>query len=605
MNNDVVKKYLSKSFEINGESNVLSYIYICPLIRMSNNLIKKEPLLFQKLMSELGNLFLYYYLLNENRRKNNNFDDFFENEKKKIQKEIENYYHIENKFEDKINMVKDIIDIIYFINEKKIFFYKDLKNLLLKLPLNFLEIKRQDINVVDLKQYALRTKNIELQKKIESFNYEEILLTYFISNKKTLFFKRVDIIPKAFKMKSNYIVFNNKLKPDNRINIYYLDYLFPYMQDILTNIIYKETMQFGKLFFSYFDGQTEGGFFEYFIIEYIKEKKRFFDYNIDNFETIETIVENSYFIQNHSSRKSETQEYYEENGKSVNNLKEEQEKIILKKNVTFISQKQFMGKYYDCAFLFPLTKDETDNKFKLATCQISKKKLETQRYYKEEHELILGNVKKNIENTFDVEICEGYFFYIFSSEELDNTSIEFCKKYDFEYVLFSPNEMNFNYKYYFNLSNSLITENFPIQNSFSIFPPEKFTTNKDGTLVLYDEIKSFQKKLKNIKLSEENEKILNEFFGVNEYIVLGFFTNKFNISKYCLWYDKAKKEISYKNSSKEKLLYNELNFDNNENTYNFVLIGLKNEISYINYHTILEYFKKKEDDKSNNIKKND
>jgi hypothetical protein len=89
------------------------------------------------------------------------------------------------------------------------------------------------------------------------------------------------------------------------------------MQNILTNLIYNETMEIGKLLFSNFDGQTEGGFLEYFIIEYIKDKKCFFEYNINNFESIETIVENSYFIQNHSSRKPETKRNYEENSISI------------------------------------------------------------------------------------------------------------------------------------------------------------------------------------------------------------------------------------------------------------------------------------------------
>ena len=403
----------------------------------------------------------------------------------------------------------------------------------------------------------------------------------------------------------NYNEFKNKISDDKRFNIYFLDYLFPYMQNIFTNLIYNESMEIGKLFFSKLCGQTEGGFLEYFIIEYIKDKKRFFDYTIDNFESIETIVENSYFIQNYSSRKPETKRNYEGNEKSLNITNTKKEKIKLRKKVILISQKQFTGKYYDCAFLFPLTENEEDKRFKIASCQISKKKMASQRYYKEEHELILGNVKKNIENTFDVEIVEGYFFYIFSSQELDKVSIEFCKKYGFEYVLFSPDEKQFNDKYYFDLSNSFITKNFPIQNSFSILPPEKFKTNNDNTLTFYDEIKSFQKKIENIKLSKENEKILKEFFGINEYIVLGFFKKKFNITKYGLWYDKVNKIIIYKNSSVEKRLYKEMDFNDYENTNNFVLIGLKNEILYSNYHSLLEYFTiKKDDDESNNIKKN-
>ena len=605
MNNEDVKKYLSKSFDIVEEKNILTYIYTSALIRVRNDLIKNESLSFQKLLSEFGNLYLYYYLLKEKERKNKDLDEFVENEKKNIQNEIENFYFVEKKFKDKYQMIIDIIGIIYFINEKKIFFYEDLQDLIAKLPLKFLEIKRQEISVFDLKQYFIRTNNMDLQKKIESYSNKEIKDTFTKSDKKTCLFKKVNIITKTYKKKTNYNEFKNKISDDKRFNIYFLDYLFPYIQNIFTNLIYNESMAIGKLFFSKLCGQTEGGFLEYFIIEYIKDKKRFFDYTIDNFESIETIVENSYFIQNYSSRKPETKRNYEGNEKSLNITNTKKEKIKLRKKVILISHKQFTGKYYDCAFLFPLTENEEDKRFKIASCQISKKKMATQRYYKEEHELILGNVKKNIENTFDVEIVEGYFFYIFSSQELDKVSIEFCKKYGFEYVLFSPDEKQFNDKYYFDLSNSFITKNFPIQNSFSILPPEKFKTNNDNTLTFYDEIKSFQKKIENIKLSKENEKILKEFFGINEYIVLGFFKKKFNITKYGLWYDKVNKIIIYKNSSVEKRLYKEMVFNDYENTNNFVLIGLKNEILYSNYHSLLEYFTiKKDDDESNNIKKN-
>jgi len=591
MNNDDVKNNLSKSFSFNNQPNFLTYIYVGVLIQLNIYKIKDESLSFQKLIYELGNLYLYYYLLKENERNNNNLDVFLINEKNSIQKEIEMFYRLKNEFIDRNKMIKDIIDIIYYINEKKIFFYEDLENLILKLPLKFLEIKKQDISVYNLKNYASRIKNIDLQKKIEKYSKGQIESTYTISSKKTSFFKCENIIPKSYKIKLNYLDYKDKLKDNYRFNIYFLDYLFPFMQDIFTNIIYNETMKFGKLFFSNFDGQLEGGFLEYFILEYIKDKKQFFDYNINDFESIETIVENSYFIQNHSSRKPETKRNYEENVTFVNKSIKNTKKIKLRKNVILISQKQFTGKYYDCAFLFPLTKDENDNRFKIASCQISKKKIASQRYYKEEHELILGNVKKNIENNFDIEICEGYFFYIFSSQELDKTSIEFCKKYDFEYVLFSPGDMKFNSDKIFNLEHSLITKNFPIQNSFSILPQEKFKVNKDNTLVYYNEIKSFQKSLKNIKLSEDNETKLNNCLGINEYIFLGFFKEKFKVSKYGFWYDITNKEISYKNSSKEKILSEELIFKNNETDKKFVLIGIKNEIYYNSYHTISEYFK--------------
>ena len=90
-------------------------------------------------------------------------------------------------------------------------------------------------------------------------------------------------------------------------------------------------------------------------------------------------------------------------------------------------------------------------------------------------------------------------------------------------------------------------------------------------------------------LSGENEKILNTYFSKNEYFVLGYFKQKFDVNKYCLWYDKSNEEIYYKNFLGEIILDKKLRFDN-RNTHNFVLIGIKNDILYPCYHSILEYF---------------
>ena len=593
MDNYDVKNNLSKSFVFDKELNFLSYNYVGVLIRLKYDFIKNESLLFQKLMYELGNLYFYYYILKENTRQEKDLNAFMKKEKETIQKEIESFYGRENNFIDRYKMTKDIIDIIYFINERKIYFYEDLEDLILKLPLKFLEIKKQEIKIIDLKNYASETGNNELIKKIKTFKKEIIEKTYIISKAKTRFFKNENIIQKTNKRKTNYYELINDLKPTSKIYIYFLDYLFPYVQDILTNIIYNETMNFGKLFFSNLEGQSQGGFLEYFIIEYIKEKKIFFEYDINGFESIETIVENSYFIQNHSSRKPETKINYEEKENYIYNSEIKHTKIKLQKDVILISQKQFTGKYYDCAFLFPITKDENDNRFKIAVCQISKNKIVSQRYYKEEHELILRNVKENVENKFDVEITEGYFFYIFSSQELDKNSIEFCKEYDFEYILFSSDIMNFDFSIPFNLKHAFITNTFPIQNSFSILPSEKFETNDKNKLIFYEEIKAFQKEITTKEISKENENILNKCFGENEYTVLGYFKNKFNVTKYCIWYDKENKQIYYTNFSKEHILFKELIFDNNEPTDNFVLIGIKKEIFYTGFRSITDYFKPK------------
>ena len=384
---------------------------------------------------------------------------------------------------------------------------------------------------------------------------------------------------------------------DGNIDIYCIDYLFPYIQDILTNMIYKETMNYGKLFFNLFDGQTPSGFFEYFIIEYVKETKRFFEYTINNFETINTIVENNYFIQNHSSRKLEIKPNYIENENLIEKPTINPLKIRLPNNNILISQNELNGKYYDCAFLFPITDQETCKHFRIAVCQISKNKISLQRFFKEEHELILRNVKYNLENKFDIEICEGYFFYIFSSQELDKNSIEFCKENNIAYVLFSPDIMKFDPNYPFDLKSSLITKIFPVQNIFSILPQEKFKMN-NNQFIFNNEIQKIKENFIYTKISGENETKLNNYLyqkqSTNEYFILGYFDEKFDVTKFCLWYDKNNREIDYKNGLKQVILQKELKFQEYEKP-NFVLIGLKKEILYTGYHSLLEYFPNKND----------
>ena len=66
-------------------------------------------------------------------------------------------------------------------------------------------------------------------------------------------------------------------------------------------------------------------------------------YYIDNFESIECLVPNSFFIQNYSSRLKDTIKTYIENKNTENNIK-----IYVDDGNIFIQQSQFTGKYYDC-----------------------------------------------------------------------------------------------------------------------------------------------------------------------------------------------------------------------------------------------------------------
>lgn len=71
-------------------------------------------------------------------------------------------------------------------------------------------------------------------------------------------------------------------------------------------------------------------------------------------------------------------------------------------------QRQFTGKYYDCAILIP-TKDAKH--FILLLLQISQKKILLQRYFREEHMIIMNRVKSKLEKEYDIIITEGHFSY--------------------------------------------------------------------------------------------------------------------------------------------------------------------------------------------------
>jgi len=96
INNADIKNYLSKSFAFDKkELNLLSYIYIGPLIRLNYEHIKNESLSLQKLFYGFGNLFTYYYLLKENERKKNDLNEFLDQKKKIFKKKLKIFIVIE------------------------------------------------------------------------------------------------------------------------------------------------------------------------------------------------------------------------------------------------------------------------------------------------------------------------------------------------------------------------------------------------------------------------------------------------------------------------------------------------------------------------------
>ena len=120
----------------------------------------------------------------------------------------------------------------------------------------------------------------------------------------------------------------------------------------------------------------------------------------------------------------------------------------------------------------------------------------------------------------------------------------------------------------------------------------------NNQFIFNNEIQKIKENFIYTKISGENETKLNNYLyqkqSTNEYFILGYFDEKFDVTKFCLWYDKNNREIDYKNGLKQVILQKELKFQEYEKP-NFVLIGLKKEILYTGYHSLLEYFPNKND----------
>ncbi len=295
---------------------------------------------------------------------------------------------------------------------------------------------------------------------------------------------------------------------DREMTIFFLDFLFPYVLDVISGIIYNDSLTMTQSFFSDLAPQIQGGIIEYYLLEHIKNKRRFFDTKIYSFESTEIFVPNSFFIQNYSSYRENTKYKYNELKDKTEN-KEEQIKIkLLEKNI-LIKQNQFIGKYYDFAILIY---SPSKKGFYLVMFQVSKKKVSSQRLYKEEHEIVLSRVKENLEEEFDINIIEGDFCYIFTNLSNDKTTLEFCEEYNIPYLQFSFQTMEFNEEFPFNLEKCFITNNFPFHNYFSILSKENFKFANGFKNNNYKDIIKYKNNFIFKYMSNNQQEILSNFF---------------------------------------------------------------------------------------------
>ena len=571
MDNESIKFNISKCLEEDAifpryKLDFIYYFYVGSLIRLNTlsnyqGLINKQSQEFIKYLNDFGNIPLYYYSLKRTEIERGELDDFIYKEKENIIKEIKLFYrnNKKDKYEESYYMALDVLKTMSVINRREIFFFDELSEAFSKYPLEFLELKKETIKINDLKLYGLASNNQKINKFIKEL--EEINLVQTLKEKQNiiqnyiLFFNEdnycFNYISKLTENEKKKLGFNN-VTIEADITIFYLDYLFPLIDEIFSFLTYQLISISPEYLFNQLPNYYKNEFLELIIREQVKNKKIFLRYYISYCETLDNFVPNEFFIQNYATRKTNSLRTFIDN-KNQNSYNKKK----LPDGNIFLTQSQFAVKYYDCALLVKC-KDKIG--YILMLFQISKRIINVHRYFREEHMLILNRIKTKLEKEYDIIINEGHFSYILLYEEPDNETINFCDNYYLNYFLFSINELTF-----MQLNNiifsdkTLITRQFPVQSSFSILPEEKFIM-ENNKLIDYEFIKNFQRMLIYEDIEEGLKDLINKYFIINndsekddknEFYLFGNFDEimKTNDS-FCVWFNNNDLSLYYIDNDK-------------------------------------------------------
>ena len=314
-------------------------------------------------------------------------------------------------------------------------------------------------------------------------------------------------------IEENTKVFSHNVELEEII-LFKLELSMNLFKDIIYEHLYEDIKKEYNFFKNILDKGSNGGFFELLVDFYIKSKNTFIVENIEKVYYISSIVPNKYSINYYSSKRKIDK--FEEFELKKNNIK----KKIPFKNVC-IKQTIFNSKYYDMALLIKSCDEQNQKNFHLVSIQATINKDPDKRMMKEEHELILGATKQNIENEFDVVIDDAYFVYVLSEKnnkiEDENTQKD-CDNNGIKYIGFNieaikDERKNKKDKYKIGLNSAFITNSFPIHNSASLL---YFNKDKNIEYILL-------KDLINEKLNESKE-IEERHFD----IIQNNFENKYN-----------------------------------------------------------------------------
>ena len=549
--------------ELCKTSNKIKLV-ICPTI---NNLFSKEQInyLFSGVLNEENSPYLIYYfqelipkekiiekIINKESDENKNFIEelgyipkFFYELKNininiyknyleiNLRKNIKEYYSPNDNTE--MNMkILNILDLTK--SEKLISSYEFQKNISIY-PLKYLKIIKYKVNQKILDEFSKKNKinnnNKEediivqylrkLLKNEKNKIYDLIIKNYFKLEEKDLKEYLDNYIEKdksSINIYGNYYkdfidsysdYFDTKFLSD--IYVYKLEFNMIFIEAIFLDYLFLHLKGEYKLFLDIIDKGACGGFFEILVDYYIQSKKNFIVSDIKNTFYIPSLVPQNYSIKYYSYSRNNN------NFKEFKLTTNEKKKKIPFEN-TYIRQTTFNSKYYDMAILIKTNKPNT---FNLSSVQATIHKDKEKRMTKDEHELILGSTKQNLENQFDITIDKAYFFYVLSKKNgniEDQETKKECDENKIQYIGFDIDNIDGNTnKYLVDYNKAFITESFPTVNCASIL----YNPKKDDT-TFFSLKKIIEEKLKDAKSFDNNNfnyiaKLLKNKYGKDDILI--------------------------------------------------------------------------------------
>ena len=503
-----------------------------------NNIIRKEPderLIFDIEFHYFSKLILEndFKLLLSDKEKyifNNEFKNFqipyyyyfFQNKDIKLElfqnsiiEELKDF--LGENYLIKILECYDIIKTNALLNRERLYlFLKDLPIKYInisKIEINYKDQEWRNSNLKNLLLYYFQNENETLTEKINHYlhlneiNDKKFFINYEYKEEKIISKTVYDKlkIPNDFNEKDE--IYSEK------IIVYKLDFLFKYMERIITKIISNYFKTNYNIFKNLLHHGSVGDIFEVSVLNHILETKKLDNIVIKKCESIYELIPFQFSINNFSYKRS-----IKVPNKILNydyhiNYFNKKFNIYRKRiphKITLILQENFYSKYFDCALLIP---NDSEGFFSLILIQISTKKID--RFSEEEIELMSGHTKYLIEKEFDIEIDDCYFYYILSSE---NNIIQDKETYNkFKNQCIGVNIENNDFKFYQNFNekniiskSAFITCDFPYHNKCSLFKDYDKINNIDLT----EEITALSENKKFPQIEDNIYELIYKFFQI-------------------------------------------------------------------------------------------